>query len=325
MFAVEQNKRYRYRLINTGAFATFQFSVDNHSLSVIEADGTVVHPISVHRLEIAVAQRYSVVLHANQTASNYWMRSQMNAFCFAVDNAVLDTDVRALLTYTNTTDPPTVSVDWADALDVECHDLNVTTLLPTAVSPAPPADTIYAVAFSFEIGGYQLDRAYINGSSWIMSNVPTLNQAVKGLHENNSTFSTAGVSSAFTANQYVIDVPSATVVDLLVTNFDDGSHPFHLHGHHFWIIASSPDQYFDWSTYHALNTTMPNRMHRDTLMIDAYGWALIRFEATNPGLWAFHCHISWHIEAGLLMQFQTRDDIMRTWTLPSDVLALCKA
>jgi hypothetical protein len=53
--------------------------------------------------------------------------------------------------------------------------------------------------------------------------------------------------------------------------------------------------------------------------------ALIRFVADNPGLWAFHCHISWHMESGLLMQFQTRSDIMKTWELPADVLGLCSA
>jgi hypothetical protein len=29
------------------------------------------------------------------------------------------------------------------------------------------------------------------------------------------------------------------------------------------------------------------------------------------------------MESGLLMQFQARDDIMKEWTLPADVLALC--
>src|SRR6202000_109344 len=150
----------------------------------------------------------------------------------------------------------------------------------------------------------------INGTSWTMSDVPTLNQAVAGLQASNSTFTTSGVSSAFSANQYVIDVPDVAVLDLLITNYDEGAHPFHLHGHVFWVLASSPDQYFDWSTYASLNTTLPSVLRRDTILIDAYGWALIRFVADNPGLWALHCHISWHMEAGLLMQFQTRNDIM---------------
>ena len=91
----------------------------------------MVQPINVHRLEIAVAQRYSVVLNANQSASNYWIRSQMNTFCFATDNSVLDPDVKALLTYTNSTEGPTLSSDWLDAVDDVCEDLNATLLVPS--------------------------------------------------------------------------------------------------------------------------------------------------------------------------------------------------
>jgi FtsP/CotA-like multicopper oxidase with cupredoxin domain len=324
VLTLEQGKRYRYRLINTGAFATFEFSIDNHPLTVIEADGTATEELSVHRLDIAVAQRYSVIINANQSAnSNYWMRAQMNTFCFGSDNPVLDADVKALITYKNNTADPTESVDWKDALDDLCVGLNSSLLTPLFASDAPAPTTMFSVAANFQIGAYALDRAYINGTSWTPAEVPTLNQAVAGLQASNFTFTTSGVSSAFSANQYIIDIPDYAVVDLLISNYDEGAHPFHLHGHTFWVIASSPDQYFDWSTYSNYNQTLSNVMRRDTVMIDAYGWAMIRFKADNPGLWALHCHITWHMESGLLMQFQTRNDIMRTWTLPEDVLGLC--
>ena len=320
--AVTENKRYRLRLINTGAFGEFQFSIDNHTLSVIEADSTLVRPLTVNRLPIHIAQRYSVIVTTNQSSStNYWIRAQMNTFCFSADNPVLDPDVRALLTYTNNTNEPTNSADWSTALDLVCEDLSPSSLVPAVATQAPTADHAYEAGFSFEIGAYALDRATVNGTSWVAATIPTLNQAVAGLHADNSTFNAAGLSSAFTASQFVIDVPSYAVIDLLVNSLDEGAHPFHLHGHQFWIMASGSSGAFDWSSYDKLNTTNP--MRRDTLTIDAYGWALIRFKADNPGLWAFHCHVAWHMEAGLLMQFQSRNDIMKEWTLPSDVLDLC--
>ena len=246
----------------------------------------------------------------------------MNTFCFSKDNPVLDPDVKALLTYTNNTNEPTNSADWSTALDLVCEDLSPSSLVPAIVSQAPSPDHTYEVGFSFEIGAYALDRATVNGTSWVAATVPTLNQAVAGLHADNSSFNAAGLSSAFSSSQFVIDIPSYAVIDVLVNSLDEGAHPFHLHGHQFWILASGSAGGFDWGSYDKLNTTNP--MRRDTMTIDAYGWALIRFKADNPGLWAFHCHISWHMEAGLLMQFQSRNDIMKGWTLPSDVLGLCK-
>ena len=42
-----------------------------------------------------------------------------------------------------------------------------------------------------------------------------------------------------------------------------------------------------------------NPIRRDTLQIPSMGSATLRFEITNPGAWFFHCHIEWHLEAGL--------------------------
>jgi FtsP/CotA-like multicopper oxidase with cupredoxin domain len=279
-------------------------------------------PITVNRLPINVAQRYSVVLNANQTATNYWIRAHMNTDCFSDDNSpILDPDVRALLTYTNTTYEPTESADWSSQLDQVCQDLAVSGMVPLVAAPAPAPDTAYTFDVSFQTGAYALTKAYVNSTTWAASKVPTLHQAVAGLHAGNNTFNTAGLSSAYDTSQFVIDIPSYQVVDVLINSLDEGAHPFHLHGHQFWIMATGATGVFDWDTYGNLSTTNP--MRRDTMTIDAYGWSLIRFKADNPGLWALHCHISWHMESGLLMQFQARNDIMKDWAIPADVLALC--
>ena len=327
---VAYGKRYRLRLINTGAFGEFQFSIDNHTIQVIEADSTLVQPVTVNRLQIHVAQRYSVLFTANQTATNYWLRAQMDEHCFSDVNPVLDTDVRALITYTNTTADPTESVDWSTALDEVCEDLDPWLLIPYYPLAAPLVDTTYRLDISFQIGDYAEDLAYVNSTTWVpQAQDPTLNQAVLALHANatNSSFTAAGLTSVYGSSQFVLSVPTVTTIDILLNNLDEGAHPFHLHGHQFWIMATGASGVFNWAQYPAINAngTTGNLMRRDTMTLDAYGWALIRFEANNPGLWALHCHISWHMEAGLLMQFQTRTDILDTWTIPTDVLALCKA
>lgn len=56
---------------------------------------------------------------------------------------------------------------------------------------------------------------------------------------------------------------------------------------------------------------------------EGFGWVLLRFVADNPGVWLFHCHVLWHSEAGMAMQFLSRVDIMREWELPKDAKRLC--
>jgi FtsP/CotA-like multicopper oxidase with cupredoxin domain len=338
-FEIEQDKRYRLRFINTGAFTTFEVSIDNHSLAVIEADGTATLPLPVHRFEIATAQRYSVVLNANQTSStNYWMRTTMITDCYAADNDVLDPNVMALVTYKNNTNTPTASNDWAEAPVFTCQDLNSSLLIPSAAEQAPPASALYQLSFSFPIGNNAEDRASVNGTQWIpnLTN-PTVNQAVLDLASNNLSATNAGLvttQGAFSSNQLVIALPeSEPVIDLLVQNWDDGPHPFHLHGHTFWVMATSTTEYFPWSVtnyYGNMNSTATtdanrNPMRRDTITITAFSWVLLRFRNDVPGMWAFHCHNIWHMEAGLLVQLMGLPEAMKAWTLPEDWKGLCSS
>ncbi|KKK25926.1 hypothetical protein ARAM_007152 [Aspergillus rambellii] len=321
--SVEQDHTYRFRLINMGGFATFQFTIDNHTMTVIEGDSTMVEPLEVQTLKIAPAQRYSFLLESNKSAANYWIRAEMNTDCFASPNSVLNSTTFGILAYTDSDAlPGTDSVGWPNNVDPYCEDLNATLLVPSEAQVAPAADHFFVIQFSFEIGDYALDRAYINGTSYTMSEIPTLNRVVPNLRAGNATYNETGQAPSYgLENQYILDIPTNQVVDILLQNFDDGSHPFHLHGYAFWVMASSQDQYFPWHEYDSINTTNP--MRRDTVMVDAFSWTLIRIQADNPGMWAFHCHIAWHVAAGLLMQLQTRDDLMKDWTIPDDVLDLC--
>lgn len=42
-----------------------------------------------------------------------------------------------------------------------------------------------------------------------------------------------------------------------------------------------------------------NPVRRDTVQVQSGTSATLRFRADNPGAWFFHCHIEWHLEAGL--------------------------
>ncbi len=43
-------------------------------------------------------------------------------------------------------------------------------------------------------------------------------------------------------------------------------------------------------------------MRRDTVIVQGGGYVVLHFRADNPGVWLLHCHVSWHIEAGLVSQ-----------------------
>lgn len=93
-------------------------------------------------------------------------------------------------------------------------------------------------------------------------------------------------------------------IDIILNNLDDGAHPFHLHGHTFFIMASGAGRYMDpeiASKFHMDPTIyqlggvgeVGAPMRRDTVLLPAFSFVVLRFRTDNPGLWAFHCHITW--------------------------------
>lgn len=68
---VTQGQRYRLRFVNLSCGPTYHVSIDNHNMTIIEADGVETNPLTVNSFDIFPAQRYSVVITADQPIDNY--------------------------------------------------------------------------------------------------------------------------------------------------------------------------------------------------------------------------------------------------------------
>ena len=120
--------------------------------------------------------------------------------------------------------------------------------------------------------------------------------------------------SEWDINQFVpwISTPKngGTWLDIIINNLDDGSHPFHLHGHDFYVLASHRSEH-GWGSYSpyahggasslkpVLN--LENPVRKDTVSVPRRGYVIIRVLADNPGLWMLHCHVIFHQASGMVM------------------------
>lgn len=77
-------------------------------------------------------------------------------------------------------------------------------------------------------------------------------------------------------------------VEIDMRNQTAMSHPMHLHGHHFQVLAINGER-FDGAL-------------RDTVLVPAQARVTIGFQADNPGRWAFHCHNLYHLVAGMMTE-----------------------
>ena len=337
LFSLSRTSNTRLRIINVGAFAEFALQIDEHEFQVTEVDGTDVYPQSVHRLNINPAQRYSIVLTPPIEDGNkeaYWMRARMVTHCFAYEEPELQEEVRGILYYP-TTDSETKdlvpkSKDWPEVIDVECRDLNTSTLEPVIAIAPPEIDTQYALYLrsSFQIGDWRLSRGYLNDSSFrTNATSPILNTMLSTRTVESSVHERILDTDTFDPlHQLIYQTQSTRTITILIQNLDDGNHPFHLHGYKFFVLAQGhgyPPSSLLEPDYVGSHLNLTNPLRRDTASVEAYGWLLISFVADNPGMWAFHCHIGWHTEAGLMMVFATRTQEMRGWKVPEEVDGLC--
>ncbi len=77
-------------------------------------------------------------------------------------------------------------------------------------------------------------------------------------------------------------------VEMTLTNRTEMSHPMHLHGHHFQIVA--------------VNGVRVRGAVRDTELVPVGGAVTLAFDAVNPGEWMFHCHNLYHMRSGMMTQ-----------------------
>jgi iron transport multicopper oxidase len=182
----------------------------------------------------------------------------------------------------------------------------------------------------------KLRSAFFNNITYVPQKVPTLYTALTTGNdaENPAVYGEFSHSFVLKKNQIIeivvnnlgerfLEEPLWHVTDPYT---DSGKHPFHLHGHAFQAIARSDEDVGSFDATNSSQTGYPAiPMRRDTLVLRPGGHIVIRFQADNPGIWLFHCHIEWHVDQGLIATMvEAPLELQKTITLPQDHLAACK-
>lgn len=317
----ERGKTYRLRLVNVGALADMIFSIDGHALQVIEADGTLIKPFNTRRLSIAPGQRYSVLVQSPDTRvkhSRFWLRAQMDSRCFNMANPSLNLTTLAIVDYASPSSrtlesnkgldfrsrglsfapslPTTEAWPYSPEDGKECHDVDLALLKPLLEEgeAAPALDlakgdikvVVTATMPKMERHGL-VPVGYLNQSTWRAPTEPILQSYFNGGRRE-----TSRNQLIFEGRARRDDRP--TTIELIVQNKDEAPHPFHLHGHHFWVMETEespnmiPSFYFDPEGKRSQAYELKGRAKRDTVHVPALGYAVLRWRMDNPGVWAFH-------------------------------------
>ncbi|PPQ88840.1 hypothetical protein CVT25_010439 [Psilocybe cyanescens] len=310
---VEQGKRYRLRVVSMSCDAFYTFSIDDHPLTVIEADGESVVPVrGIDALEIFAGQRYSVVLVANQPVGNYWIRSippppDSNAAFRTFDEDGLNS---AILRYkgANVHGQPSTKPTQINILrETQLH------ALINPMAPGKPIEDGGDKNIHINIEFDEETRLFkLNGAIFMPPKVPVLLQLLTGTPP-----------GQLLPEGSVYWLPRNKSISIsVVPGKKDTPHPFHLHGHSFSVVRSANTPEDPMPGYNYIDP-----VRRDTVNLgdaDSGSNVTIRFTTDNPGPWIFHCHIDWHLERGMAIVFaEDPEDVPAVVRPPEQWQYLC--
>ncbi|EXB39775.1 L-ascorbate oxidase [Morus notabilis] len=335
VLTVIPGKTYRLRVASLTGLSALSFQVEGHNMTVVEADGHYVEPFVVKSLFIYSGETYSVLIKADQNPSrNYWIQTNV------VSRKPKTTPGLAIFNYypnhprrSPPTSPP-VGPLWDDVAPRLAQSLSIKARQGHGRAPPATSDRVIVLLNTQnEVNGYR--RWSVNNVSFDHPHTPYL-IALKhnltkefdqtpppdGYDFKNYDIYVKQNNSNATTSSGIYRLKFNTTVDVILQNAntmnvnDSETHPWHLHGHDFWVLGHGSGK-FDISK-DPKNYNLANPIEKNTVPVHRYGWTALRFVADNPGAWAFHCHIESHFYMGMGVVFE--EGIERVGKLPTSIM-----
>jgi FtsP/CotA-like multicopper oxidase with cupredoxin domain len=245
VFRIERRARMRLRVINSGASTNFTIDLGSLRGTMFAVDGRPIEPVRGSRFPIAIAQRCDIRIET-PSSGVYPI--------FAVREA--DNARAAFVLASPGANVPKYAAKGQ--FTAPGNDLALEMQL-RAVSPLSPRPTDRHLTM-----GLTGDMARY---AWTIDDVAWTDALARS------------------GNAPYLPVKRGERVEMTMRNKTMMSHPMHLHGHTFQIVAIN-------------GRRIPGAM-RDTILVPPRDSVTIAFDANNPGWWFNHCHNLYHLDAGM--------------------------
>ncbi|KAL8766424.1 MAG: hypothetical protein Q9209_006800 [Squamulea sp. 1 TL-2023] len=308
-FQFTSGKTHLLRLVNTGGQGIQKFSIDNHIMTVIATDSVPVKPYDINVVTLAVAQRTDVIVKGTGKPTDvYWMRSKLSTGgCAAPANQPL---ALAAIYYekANTTGVPspnsTAQIDTTDP----CANDDLSKQVPSM--KMTPSESPRVITMNVGVG-----RNATGNLEWTING-----QTFRGNYNNPLLLAAkqGNLSYASHPEWNVYNVGTSSAVRVVINNNTPTSHPWHFHGHEVSILAAGNGR---WNGQ-IVNPSNPAR--RDVQLLPANGYLVLQWPSDNAGVWPFHCHIAWHLSAGLYANIVENPEGIKKVNVPSTSYQVCR-
>ncbi|WCJ28392.1 laccase 7 [Euphorbia peplus] len=346
---VEKGKRYLLRIINVALDNQLFFKIANHKMTVVAVDASYTNPYITDVVVTGPGMTTDVLITADQPIGSYYMVASpyVSVLGIPLDNKT----TRGIITYKGSNpsvnpimplmppvnDTPTSFKFYSNITGLAGgpHWLPVPRLIDEhmfvtigfGLEPCAPNATCQGVNgqrlsssmnnHSFELPtSLSLLQAYFfNVTGIYTTNFPD-KPPVEFDYTNRSLFGDMTLLFAPKMTSVKVLKYNATVQMVLQNTalLSVENHPMHLHGFSFHVIAQGFGNYNPATDPKKFNLVNPQL--RNTIGVPVGGWAVIRFQANNPGVWSMHCHLDGHMTWGLGTAFVVQNGPTPDSTLP---------
>ncbi|KAH6820620.1 SKU5 similar 3 [Perilla frutescens var. hirtella] len=329
-FNVTQGKTYRFRITNVGNSWSINFRIENHTMLLVETEGSYPNQITLSSIDIHVGQSYSVLVTADQDPVDYYIVATPKIELPIAAVGVLHYDDSTVIPngpLPNGPDPTDIdfSINQARSITMNMStgaarpnpqgSFNVTnvTLSQTFVliGSASPFNgslryTINNVTYITPSTPLKLADQFLNGSGvYELDKFPVHSSLPTPV---NGTFVVSGLHKGWLEIVFVNDL-------VVVTE------SWHLDGFGFFVVGFGLGQWTPEARSTAYNTYNP--IVRSTVQVYPGGWTAVYVYLDNPGMWNLRSQNLQHWYLGQELYIRVHDpdpNPAKEHSLPSNLL-----
>ncbi|KAI4389427.1 hypothetical protein MLD38_001655 [Melastoma candidum] len=355
---VDYGKTYLIRLVNGVMNVEMFFAIGQHNLTVVGMDGSYLKPFVSTFVVLSPGQTIDLLVTANQPLGSYYVASrQYNTVRPDVDDYD-HANATAIMQYNGNYTPSGAPIfpSTLPIYDDFVRALNFTSRLRSLASLEHPINVPMNITTRMYITASMNNVDFSNGTytevglASSLNNVSWLNPStdvlmayyrnISGVYTNDFPdwpptfydFTAEDVDGAYNlavqgARVKVLEYNEQVEVVFQGTNVLDASedHPMHMHGYGFYVVGSGYGNFDNETNPKDYNLVDPPEVN--TVPVPKKGWAAIRFTASNPGVWFWHCHFDRHLSWGMDTVFIVKNGGTPNTTMrdPPSFMPTCKS
>ncbi|KAF5752925.1 hypothetical protein HS088_TW01G00843 [Tripterygium wilfordii] len=289
-FTGEKGKTYKFRVTNVGIATSINFRIQNHTMTLVEVEGSHTLQEVYDSLDVHVGQSVAVLVTLQQSISDYFIVASSRFTRRTVLNAT------AILHYAGSNTPPSLPIPPGKTYHIHWSMKQARTirlnLTANAARPNPQG--------SFHYGTIPVVRTIILGNSETRID-GKLQYAVNNIsYVDPSTplkladwFSIPGVFTLNSIKDKPISVPAAygtsvfgitlhDYVEIVFQNNEGSVQSWHFDGTSFFVVGYGSGT---WIPDMKRRYNLVDGVFRHTVQVYPYSWSAILVSLDNKGMW----------------------------------------